>query len=314
MSEGVKSDAVLSLQSSIKSLGFYSGSLTGNYGSITAEAVRKFQRKHGLTADGVAGKKTLEKVASLSSGSSSSSSSSSSDSSTTNVDTNTILSVGSRSSTVTSLQKELTTLGFYSGSITGNYGDKTKEAVIKFQKKNGLTADGVAGKKTLTMLFSASASSAGSSTSTVSKSNASSVKNTNWFTMRGKYKNGIIVTAYDFATGYSWKLKTMSKDKHWDMEPVSTDDVTTMFKAFGNKTTWTPKAVWITFPDGTSYIASTANTPHGTSHIANNNFKGHLCVHFPLSMETAEGIGPNAVAFQKAITAGWTATQKLAGN
>ena len=47
--------------------------------------------------------------------------------------------------------------------------------------------------------------------------------------------------------------------------------------------------------------------------MTNNNFNGHLCVHFPLSMETAEGIGPNAANFQKAIISGWEATQKLAG-
>ena len=131
--------------------------------------------------------------------------------------------------------------------------------------------------------------------------------------IRDRYKDGIIVTAYDFETGYSWKLKTMSKDKHWDMEPATASDVTQMYKAFGNKNTWTPKAVWIVFPDGAAYIASTANTPHGTYHITNNNFKGHVCVHFPLSMEAAEKIGDNAVRFQKAILTGWEETEKLAG-
>ena len=97
------------------------------------------------------------------------------------------------------------------------------------------------------------------------------------------------------------------------MEPATAADVTTMYKAFGNKETWTPKAVWVTFPDGATYIAATVNTPHGTYHVTNNNFNGHLCVHFPLSMETAEGIGPNAVNFQKAIISGWEASQTLAG-
>lgn len=51
--------------------------------------------------------------------------------------------------TVTKLQKDLKTLGFMSISPTGYYGDITEAAIIKFQKKYGLTPDGVAGTQTL---------------------------------------------------------------------------------------------------------------------------------------------------------------------
>ena len=43
----------------------------------------------------------------------------------------------------------LTSLGFYTGNKTGNFGEKTADAVIAYQKSKGLTADGIAGKKTL---------------------------------------------------------------------------------------------------------------------------------------------------------------------
>lgn len=322
LKEGVTSDAVLQLQTNLNKLGYYSGSLTGHFGSKTGEAVRAFQKAYGLTADGIAGAKTLAKISEVISGSSSSTSSTSSTSTTTtsasttttstsSLDLQTTLKLNSKSNTVTAVQTRLKELNYYTGNVTGNYGEKTMAAVKAFQQKNGLTADGLAGPKTLAAIFSATASSSTGST-TGSSVSASKVQNVNWYTMRGKYDNGIIVTVYDFSTGYSWKLKTMSKDKHWDMEPVSSEDVTTMYKAFGNKTTWTPKAVWVTFPDGATYIAATVNTPHGTYHITDNNFKGHLCVHFPLSMSTAESIGSNAVNFQKAIVSGWEATQKLA--
>lgn len=227
----------------------------------------------------------------------------------------TTLRLNSKSDTVTAVQKRLKELGFYTGNITGNYGQKTMAAVKDFQIRNGLTADGLAGARTLSALFSATALSAGSSSASSSGGSVSAAKvqNVNWYSIRGKYKDGITVSVYDFDTGLTWKLRTMSKDKHWDMEPLTAEDVTIMYKAFGNKTTWTPKPVWITFPDGATYLASTANTPHGTYHITDNNFKGHLCVHFPLSMETAEGIGPNAVRFQQAILDGWEETEKLAG-
>ena len=50
--------------------------MTGIYGSNTLNAVKKFQRRNGLTADGIAGEKTLEKMGIFSSSSSSSSTSS----------------------------------------------------------------------------------------------------------------------------------------------------------------------------------------------------------------------------------------------
>ena len=54
---------------------------------------------------------------------------------------------GSRGDEVREIQKRLKNWDYYNGSIDGIYGTKTKQAVIKFQKRNGLTADGIAGKK-----------------------------------------------------------------------------------------------------------------------------------------------------------------------
>ena len=56
---------------------------------------------------------------------------------------------GSTGSEVRTIQTKLKNWGYYSGSVDGIYGTSTKNAVIKFQKKNNLTADGIAGAKTL---------------------------------------------------------------------------------------------------------------------------------------------------------------------
>lgn len=56
---------------------------------------------------------------------------------------------GSHSSEVTKIQTKLKRWGYYDGEIDGIFGSATKKAVISFQKKNGLTADGIAGPKTL---------------------------------------------------------------------------------------------------------------------------------------------------------------------
>ncbi|MBQ5565678.1 MAG: spore cortex-lytic enzyme [Clostridia bacterium] len=59
---------------------------------------------------------------------------------------------GSTGSEVTQIQQKLQSLGFYDGKIDGVYGSQTKNAVIAFQKSCGLTADGIAGSKTLSYL------------------------------------------------------------------------------------------------------------------------------------------------------------------
>ena len=59
---------------------------------------------------------------------------------------------GSRGEVVEKLQKSLQNEGFYNGSIDGVYGDGTIKAVKSFQKAKGITADGIAGAKTLKLL------------------------------------------------------------------------------------------------------------------------------------------------------------------
>lgn len=70
---------------------------------------------------------------------------------------------GSRGSEVTKIQTRLKSWGYYNGSVDGVYGAKTMEAVKKFQRKNGLTADGIAGKETLAAIGISSSSGGGSS-------------------------------------------------------------------------------------------------------------------------------------------------------
>ena len=72
---------------------------------------------------------------------------------------------GSRGSEVTQIQTKLKRWGYYNGSIDGIYGSGTLAAVKWFQRKNGLTADGIAGTKTLQAMGIYTSSSSGSSSS-----------------------------------------------------------------------------------------------------------------------------------------------------
>ncbi len=64
----------------------------------------------------------------------------------------TVLEVGSNGSDVTKVQKRLIQYGYMTGSADGKYGEKTRDAVIWFQKRNGLTADGRVGSATAAAL------------------------------------------------------------------------------------------------------------------------------------------------------------------
>ena len=59
---------------------------------------------------------------------------------------------GDSGGTVTEIQKRLRSWGYYDGAVDGVFGSKTEAAVKAFQKKNGLTADGVVGPMTLAAL------------------------------------------------------------------------------------------------------------------------------------------------------------------
>lgn len=327
LKSGSRSDAVRKLQQDLTALGVYSGTVTGHFGGVTENAVKKFQRNNGLHADGIAGAKTLAKIAAALSGTLT-------DTTTTilpstaggggiqaavvpALNTEKTLQTGTRSDEVRKLQSLLASLGYFGGSQTGYFGEQTRRAVLAYQKAKGLGADGIAGKRTLSALNAdAQKSAASTSTGVVEKTElarmAASVIHDSFFNWRRNYDNGEYCTVYDFATGYSWTLRIMTKDKHMDAEPATARDTEIMTKAFGGKQDWTRKPVWVTFADGKTYMAATASAPHMTGKVKDNNFDGHLCVHFPIPMKTAEGIGPNATAFQKVIEQGWEQTRKMA--
>ena len=79
---------------------------------------------------------------------------------------------GSRGSEVRTIQEKLKRWGYYTGGVDGIYGSLTVSAVKKFQQKNGLTVDGIAGTKTLAAMgITSSSSSSGSSTNNSSNVN-----------------------------------------------------------------------------------------------------------------------------------------------
>ena len=154
---GSKGEAVKDVQRRLKELGYYKSSIDGSYGSVTASAVKAFQQKNSLTADGVCGEDTLKML-------NSSSAKGANDSDKDDEDDDGTLRIGSKGEAVKDVQRRLKELGYYKSSIDGSYGSVTASAVKAFQQKNGLTADSVCDEGALKKLNSSSAKGANDKT------------------------------------------------------------------------------------------------------------------------------------------------------
>ncbi|TPE67845.1 peptidoglycan-binding protein [Halalkalibacterium halodurans] len=142
---GSSGQAVRDLQEKLKAKGFYNHSITGQYGRITTEAVREFQRANRLSVDGIAGPQTLAALTNQAPAASA-------PQYNAPVQQTTVLRQGSRGDAVRDLQRSLKDLGYYRMSVDGIFGAGTTTAVREFQRKMGLTVDGIAGPQTLNAL------------------------------------------------------------------------------------------------------------------------------------------------------------------
>ena len=258
--KGVTGSAVKDLQTKLKKLGFYNASIDGDYGDTTVAAVKAFQKKYNLTADGVAGSETLKKL----------------DTAYKNADSNTStdddsLRKGATGTAVKTLQTNLKKLGFYTAYVDGSFGATTESAVKAFQKKYGLTADGVAGSATLKKIESAVASASSGKITT---------ERLDWFNGgKNVIPNGAVFQIKDVSTGLIFSARRQSGGNHMDAEPLTAEDTAILKKINGGTFSWRRRAVLVKY-NGHVYAASIYSEPHGTNTILDNNFDGQFCLHF----------------------------------
>ena len=132
-----KSDSVTTLQNRLMELGYLDIDEPTNYfGSSTETALILFQRQHDLKQDGIAGNETQTIL--YGDGAE-----------------HYCLKEGAEGQDVKALQEQLVDLGYMDEKeVDRIYGPVTVAAVEAFQKRNGLHVDGLAGEKTLEMLYS----------------------------------------------------------------------------------------------------------------------------------------------------------------
>ena len=210
------------------------------------------------------------------------------------------------------LQRALKTLKYYKKTVDGKFGSATKKAVRSFQKAADLKVDGKAGKKTLKAIEKAlasggtsssgsasSGSSSGDESDTQSSGNTANIPSIGsvscccWFNdIKPRLKNGQYLKLVDPATGLTWTLRLYSLGRHADAEPLTERDTANMVEAFGGQKHLGSKAVYVKPPDRTWTIGSTHDMPHMSGSISNNNFNGHLCVHFLRDMSRCQQNDP----------------------
>lgn len=160
---GSTGPAVKNVQEKLKKLGYYRGSVDGNFGTGTKNAVIAFQKANKLTADGVVGTKTLEKINTSKVTAKPTMTPTPKPTKTPAVSKNTYLKKGSSGTNVKTMQTRLIELGYLNGKATGKVDAVTEQAIIAFQKRNTSYADGIAGYETLMALYKSSAKKASSS-------------------------------------------------------------------------------------------------------------------------------------------------------
>ena len=133
---GEQSELVKKYQQILINLGYLEGEADGNFGLGTQNAIKAFQSRNDQVVDGYLGPDTRAALD----------------------DPNAIpfaMRLGEQSDSVKELQEYLVKYGYLdSDKATGYFGELTKTAVANFQSKNGLTSDGLAGAKTISLLHS----------------------------------------------------------------------------------------------------------------------------------------------------------------
>lgn len=315
---GCTGDDVKSVQQRLKDLGYLTDKVDGKYGANTVAAMRAFQLRNGLTGSGNGDTATYTILYSVNA---ITAEGKQVDSTTPTVYTN--LKVGATGDAVLRLQQALSNLR-YTVTINGTYDETTRAAVLAFQKRNGLAPDGIAGVNTQTKLYTGDCvtgdtalpdenQNGGTGNNGASFGNGpakSQIKLQMWYTeIKPTIKSGQTVLVYEPRSGSSFRLRFYSLGRHADSEPLTAQDTAIMKAAWGGKFSWDEKPVYVLLPSGTWVLASMHCMPHLSGSIKDNDFDGHLCVHFPRTLEETirNGDTKNGVRHQKDIRKAWKA-------
>ena len=198
------------------------------------------------------------------------------------------LQYGDKGEAVEKVQSRLLALGYFTGSVGGNYLDLTKSAVAAFQSAAKLNVTGIVDAQTLAKMFADDApkaprkddsGSTNAGTTTARPATGTAVEADWWKSdIQSIYARGTTATVTDVETGIAWNEYRGGGTNHADVQPATAADTANMKKACGSWS-WKRRAIFVTI-NGVNYAASMNCMPHGSGSIKDNNFNGHHCIHF----------------------------------
>ena len=199
-----------------------------------------------------------------------------------------MLQYGDKGEAVEKVQSRLLELGYFTGSVGGNYLDLTKSAVAAFQSAAKLNVTGIVDAQTLAKMFADDApkaprkddsGSTNAGTTTARPATGTAVEADWWKSdIQSIYARGTTATVTDVETGIAWNEYRGGGTNHADVQPATAADTANMKKACGSWS-WKRRAIFVTI-NGVNYAASMNCMPHGSGSIKDNNFNGHHCIHF----------------------------------
>ena len=192
------------------------------------------------------------------------------------------LQYGDKGEEVKALQSRLKELGYFSGTIGGNYLQLTQAAVAAFQSAAKIDVTGIADSKTVAALLREDApkytpTATGGSPAVPATGTA---KEMDWWDsgIQQIFARGTVAKITDVETGISWYEIRKGGTNHADVQPLTAADTKAMKKACGGWS-WDRRAIFVTI-NGVNYAASMNCMPHGSGSIQDNDFDGHHCIHF----------------------------------
>lgn len=295
--KGMKNTEVELIQKALNKDGEYTyDKFTIYFGPITEAAVLDFQRKYGLKVDGIVGGQTINKMNQLGLFSN-------------GYVLNAVLpsyKKGMNHEHIKLLQQALNKDGvFYNNKYTNYFGSITEKAVLDFQKKYGLYADGVIGQTTLSKMKELGLITY-NNVESVSRGDINSRKfgdPLDWWTevKDNIIHRGSVIKVKDFYTGQTFNVMVTYGTNHADVEGMTLEDTNIMKKIWGGFS-WTRRPVLV-YVGGRVIAASMSNMPHagldnqpegktvanrscgyGTGYnldkIKGNGMDGHVDLHF----------------------------------
>lgn len=267
-------DAAL-LQTRLRDLGYYTYSkITGYFGTVTRDAVRKYQDDAGLPTTGIADPATLSLLFGIQLADTAA------EYTYIAMRTDITLRKGRSGDDVRDMQTALTQKGYYSGPVNGVYDSATLYAVLAFQRAMGLTRDGLAGNYTLSALYSMlSPPDKAPQPGRFDNGEDIGIELLRWSEASKVIPRNTNCVIVDIQTGYTFEVSRTGGTRHADVEPLTALDTATLYAIYGNTWSWERRPIWV-IVNGRRLAASMNGMPHGYDTIDGNGMAGQVCVHF----------------------------------